>query len=414
MPVDSQVNRRNLLSLSALALALSSAIQSPGAVRAQGGIPGPTQPRSESPRAPSPGDVHRAIELATGYLERACGPDGKFAYLLDPASGRESSSYNILRHSGAVYALAMANQAGPDKNAVDSMLRAAAFLRRNYMGPGPRAGQLVIWSNPWAQGSDGQFAELGGTGLGLVALGTVRNVRSEAVSLQDLQALGHFILFLQRENGSFVHKYIKETGPVTNWQSLYYPGEAALGLIALYEQDHSRAWLDAATKALAFVAQGRAGLNTVPADHWALIATAKLLPYCDDAICRASRVQLIHHAAQICNSILEQQLRNGDGKGTDGAFDPTGRTAPAATRLEGLLAALEFLPPGELRQRVEEGTQRGIAFLLRTQFTSGPYAGGIPGSLLADSRIRIDFVQHALCAWIAYRKSRVPKGRLAK
>jgi len=393
-----------LLALGALLLMLFPVLGPPYAISHQV-APGPRRATSESRSAPSLGDIHRAIELATAYLERACGPDGKFTYRVDTASGRESSSYNILRHSGAIYALATANQVNPDNKAAQSMVRAAAFLRRTYIGPGPRPGQLVVWSRPLAQSFDGQFAELGGTGLGLVALASVRKFDLEAIPLQDLQALGRFILFLQRDDGSFVHKYVAETGPVTNWHSLYYPGEAALGLIALYEQDRSQKWLDAAVNALVYLAKSRAGLETVPADHWALIATARLLPFCNDAPCTASREQLLHHAAQICSSILQEQLRSIGGTGLDGAFDPRGRVAPAATRLEGLLAALQFLPQNELKQRIREGAQRGIAFLLRIQLTSGPYAGGMPGSLRAtDSNIRIDFVQHALCAWISYLK----------
>lgn len=386
-----------------LLLVLSLSVKSPSVASGRIASFNAIRAQLETQRVPSRGNVHRAIELATDYLERACSADGKFVYLVDVGSGREISSYNVLRHSGAIYALAMANQLSADKKAGESMIRAAAFLRQNYIGPGPQAGQLAVWSKPLSRGLDGQFAELGGTGLGLVALAAVRKADPKAVPLRDLQALGRFILFLQQDDGSFVHKYLAKTGRVANWQSLYYPGEAALGLIALYEEDHSREWLEAAIKALIYLANSRAGLATVPADHWALIATAKLLPYCDTTTCTPLRERLIRHAAQICSSVLREQVRGTSGTGADGAFDLTGRTAPAATRLEGLVAALQFLPKGELREKIMEAIPRSIAFLLRAQVTSGPYSGGMPGSALAaDSRIRIDYVQHALCAWIMY------------
>jgi hypothetical protein len=228
-----------------------------------------------------------------------------------------------------------------------------------------------------------------------------------------LQALGRFLLFLQKDDGSFVNKYRRESGPVEDWESLYYPGEAALAFISLYEADHSREWLMAAGKALAFLAKSRAGRSIVPADHWALIATARLLPYCDQSSCPgASREELIQHAIQVCNSILREQFRGSAAVGIAGAFDPDGRTAPAATRLEGLLAALEFLPKGELRAelrtKIEATAERGIAFLLRMQIDSGPYSGGMPGAfatrVLDSSKIRIDYVQHALCACLRYQK----------
>ena len=363
----------------------------------------------EDRQASSRDEVNRAIELAAGYLERACGPDGKFAYKVDIGTGRESASYDIIRHAGAMYALALMNRSRPDRQAVEALLRAAAFLRQNYIGPGVRPGQLVVWSKPIARRSHSRnYAELGGTGLGLVALAEARQADPKIVPIEDLQALGRFALFLQRDDGSFVSKYRPETGPVPYWESLYYPGEAALGFVALYETDHSREWLTAAGKALSYLARTRAGLTTLPADHWALIATARLLPYSDQIASTIRREELVRHAAQICNSMLREQFRGSAASGVDGAFDPTGLTAPAATRLEGLLAALEFLPTGELRDRIETAAGYGIGFLLRMQVGSGPHVGGMPGAFAAGagaSKIRIDYVQHALCAWLRYQQS---------
>ncbi len=360
---------------------------------------------------PTRDQISHAIALSAGYLERSCGPDGKFVYEVDINSDRQASSYNIVRHAGAIYALAMLNHAQPDPRAVDTMLRAAAFMRQNYIGPNVRPGQLVVWSEPLARQSRSRRhdADLGATGLGLVALSEVRRAEPKVVPLEELQSLGRFQLFLQREDGSFVNKYRAESGPVQDWKVLYYPGEAALGFVSLYEADHSREWLVAAGKALSFLAKSRVGRSTVPADHWALIATAKLLPYCDQSSCPgASREELMQHAIQICNSILREQFRGSAAIGLDGAFDPAGGTAPAATHLEGLLAALEFLPKGELRTKIEAVAVRGIAFLLRMQIGSGPYSGGMPGAfatrVLGSSEVRIDYVQHALCAWLRYQK----------
>jgi len=276
-------------------------------------------------------DVSRAIELATGYLERACSVDGKFVYEINTETGRESSDYNILRHEGAMYALAMANHAHPDPKAVDAMVRAAKFLRKNYIGPGIRPDQLVVWSRPLTETSENQYADLGGTGLGLVALAVVRKFDPNLVPLSDLQAMGRFALFLQKDDGSFVHKYSRQSGPLaTQWESLYYPGEAALGFISLYELDHSRQWLFAAARAISYLAKKRAHLSVVPPDHWALIATASLFPYLNQIESTTSQEQLLQHAIQICGSIVHDQFRGAAAVGLNGAFDAAGRTAPAA------------------------------------------------------------------------------------
>jgi hypothetical protein len=352
--------------------------------------------------------VGRAIDLSARYLESACGGTGKFAYRLDPNSGQLSSSYNIVRHAGAIYALGMFNRSHPDRAAVDAMRRASLFMRANYIGPEARSDALVVWSRPLPAASN---ADLGATGLGLVALASLDRVQPDAIPSADLEGLGRFILFLQRSDGSFVSKYREDTGAITNWDSLYYPGEAALGLISLFEVDHDPQWLDGAGRALSFLARSRAGVQEVPPDHWALIATARFLPYCKQEACPVSRTELIDHAARVADRFLREQVRNPADARLDGAFDTAGRTTPTAIRLEGLLAALEFLPDDATgrRTRIKAAVERGVAFLLRAQIKSGPYAGGMPGAVLSRSDprasdIRIDYVQHALSAWLRYQE----------
>ncbi len=361
--------------------------------------------------APVP-NLGRAINLAADYLERACDVSGRFAYRVDTNSGRLSSQYNVVRHAGAIYELGMFDTFHPDQEAVSAMMRAAAFLRTNYIGPDERSNTLVVWSKPLPTKSD---ADLGAAGLGLVALASDEQAQPKTMPLEQLRALGRFVIFLEKSDGSFASKYRADTGPVGDWQSLYYPGEAALGLIALYELDHSNEWLAAAGEALSYLAISREGTRDLPPDHWALIATAKFLPYYDRIPCRASRAQLMAHAIRISRSFLREQITNAPDARLDGGFEPTGRTTPTATRLEGLLATLEFLPPSEadLRTQIEVAVQNGIAFLLRAQISSGPYAGGMPQTVLDASSnpqneehgsdVRIDYVQHALSAWLRYQ-----------
>jgi len=354
---------------------------------------------------PSSAEIDHAIALAANYLEGACGPDGRFIYRINISSGQQSHSYNVVRHAGTIYALGMLQHDSPVKQAFAAMNRAATFLRHNYIGPGPRPGQLAVWSKPLPQISS---ADLGATGLGLVALTSLEQAKPDSMPLDQLQALGSFLLFLQRADGSFVSKYSAERGPDESFESLYYPGEAALGLIDLYETDHSPVWLAAAARALSYLARSRAKLLEVPPDHWALIATAKLLPYYAQSASPASREELLQHAVQICQALMKGQLRNSENRVLDGSFDPTGRTAPSATRVEGLLAALEFLPSGNLRTQIKDTVDHAIAFLLRAQIRDGLYAGGMPGlyalKFPENSAVRIDFVQHAMCAWLRYKR----------
>jgi len=349
--------------------------------------------------------ANRAIGFSSRYLESACDQTGRFAYLVDPNSGRQSPSYNVIRHAGAMYGLALLNRAHPDRKTVDAMMRAGAYLRANYVGADARSGALVVWSRPRGMASQ---ASLGAAGLGLAALAEVDRAETNAIPVTELEGLGKFVVFLQSSDGSFASRYRADAGPDEEWESLYYPGEAALGLVTLYEVDHKRGWLDAAGRALGWLARRRGHGEEVPLDHWALIAMARLLPSCGGSDCSMSRAQLIGYAGHVSDALLRGQLENG-------SFDEAGRTAPTATRMEGLLAALEFLPDDATgrRARIQAAVDRGIAFLLRAQITNGPYAGGMPqavpeaNSVVVQrdpraSDIRIDYVQHALCAWLRY------------
>lgn len=368
--------------------------------------------------------VQRAIDAAAWYLMRAARLDGSFEYRVN--SNPEVTvkpRYNMLRHAGSIYAMTMYLAEQENAAVEDAALRAARYLLNRTVenvAEVEAEDLLAVWSNPEVTKSRKPVqAKLGGAGLGLVALSGLDSVRPGFTPMVDLQALGRFILYMQKADGSFYSKYIPSTvGRDDSWTSLYYPGEAALGLLMLYELDPDRAWFDAAGRALDYLARTRAGKSEVPADHWALLATAKLLALDEGRIAEAERARLFAHAAQICRVILDQQLADRTYGDLHGGFATDGRVTPTATRLEGLLAARSFLPSNSLLAgEIDAAVLRGIAFLLRAQITEGYLAGGFPRAIAPlpeaarkaasfnrrATEVRIDYVQHALSALIQYR-----------
>jgi hypothetical protein len=369
--------------------------------------------------------IHDAIVLSADYLVHANNPNGKFIYRINLNSEiRPKDKYNILRHAGTMYALAEYYLRYPDEDTRKVLEKAGGFMQKYFLGPLlEKENLLAIWSPPEITNSGNPLqAKLGGTGLGLVALISLEKISPGFTSLDDLQGLGRFIVYMQKRNGNFFSKYIpSENGRNDLWQSLYYPGEAALGMIMLYEIDPSPLWLEVSMKALTYLAQKRKGQISVPVDHWALLATDKLLSVCSADELSESRELLINHAIQICKQMLGEQLKHPFNPILDGSFTPDGKTTPTATRLEGLLAALNFLPEEEqiLRNQIESSIHHGIAFLLRAQINSGEYAGAIPRAIRLISagepgfeknfneratEVRIDYVQHALNAWLLYEQ----------
>jgi hypothetical protein len=370
--------------------------------------------------------LKEAMALSAGYLIGQCRKNGKFLYRINvnPAI-KPKPRYNLLRHAGAIYALASYDQAYPQALTRNTLKRATDFLKSAAIAPVPgNPDLLAVWSHPEITGYDKPLkAKLGGTGLGLVALLSAEKSVPGTTPVDYLRKMGNFLLFMQKKDGGFYSRYFPANGGRDDsWTSLYYPGEAALGLLMLYEVDPSLAWLQAAANSMAYLTRKREGKQRVEADHWALLATAKLLPLYDRCQQPLPQRALERHAARICESILRGKPDAYDSPIRYGGFTRDGRTTPTATRLEGLLAALSYLPPhyNHLSQQMVVAIDEGIGFLLRTQIRAGAYAGGIPRAvqILPEdhpyftesfnrraTEVRIDYVQHALSAMLLYERN---------
>jgi len=359
------------------------------------------------------GPVHEAAR----YLIHTCDATGQFTYRINTnPSVRVPPKYNLLRHAGTIYSLCMYEDRYPTALTRATIARAIGFLQRNAIGGvGSHTNMLAVWSRPEINLGDGPLqAKLGGTGLGLVALTSAHRLGATQANLAQLRKLAEFICYMQDENGRFVSKYIPSEGGRTDfWASLYYPGEAALGMIMLYEIDPNPRWLDSAMRALLYLAQDRIGESDLPPDHWTLLATHRLLrlPRSWD---KKDEYRLLEaHAAELCRSILATRSPNTRTVG----FTGDGRTCPSATRLEGLIGALPLLRDPLQQARTQHAIDQGIEFLLNTQLRSGICAGGWPRAVRKlptrhsrysssfnrrSTEVRIDYVQHAMSALLMY------------
>jgi hypothetical protein len=367
-----------------------------------------------------------ATAQATEYLLNICDEDGRFIYLqhLSPEV-KYTNKYNLLRHAGTMYALAMRYEQQPDDRILQCLLRARNFLQFR-IEPVPQHPEVsAVWTDPEDMGhtdpNKPKEAKLGGAALVLIALCKLRKIQPEAVKLDDLHRLAAFIILMQRADGGFNSKYDYQKGPDPRWESLYYPGEAMLGLMLLYEQTQAEVLLLHAARGMAFLAQTRKNQQFPPADHWALLATARMLPYYsrlpDPPV---PETAIVAHMKQICTLMLGEQIIMFSNKNisyANGCFDTTTSTCRTAIRLEGLLASYTALPDSEaeLKAKIVRAAGFGTGFLLRQQIREGKLAGGIPRSAIYPPRpagetvkdrsgeVRIDYVQHAMSALIRYR-----------
>ncbi|MFO7766589.1 MAG: hypothetical protein R6V33_09175 [Pelovirga sp.] len=376
-------------------------------------------------------DLEQRMHWAAAYLAHAVTDSGRFRYRSDlTGEVGDNQKYNLLRHAGTLYAMAQYHSfESPDAFAAGALKRAAKYLTDHSVGPvGGRPDMLAVWSYPKLIGRPLRplQAKLGGAGLALAALVQLEEILPGTTDLKMLQGLAEFLLFMQKSDGSFYSKYFSDHGRDDSWTSLYYPGEAALGLVMLFEIDGNPRWLVAAVDTLRYLARTREGLDRLPADHWALLATARLfkqkpevlssvalfrIPWDSEQDQRGVKQLLRDHAKRLVRGILSEQIQGSESACLNGGFNAKGRVTPAATRLEGLLAALGLLEEQLLRHRVWTAVETGIRFLADAQITTGPARGGFArysplchSTARRANEIRIDYVQHGLAALYYYKQ----------
>lgn len=376
--------------------------------------------------AANPKDVQPAIlnflQAAGSYFKKHQFDSGRFEYLLntsDKLSGKDI--YNVVRHAGVVYALALYAQHTGDNQFSEVLQKASQYLWDVNIKAVDNTGHLAVWSVPGENFYVDSFgkAKLGSTGLALAGMIVEERIGGEALPLDKLQKLGEFLLYMQLEDGGFYASYHEKAGRVEPKKYQYYPGEAALGLCALYERDPQTKWLEGAIKAVNLPANNLEEMEKKAIDHWDLIAIAKIF---DLLKAEGKDLSSYNHLMVYSRRLVERLLAEWDSSTVKGSFMSDYGTTPTATRIEGLTAIAPYLKvDGTLLEPTLTVIREACHFLINSQLKEGPYQGGIPMAVKKkeyenskESRfaidtynkhaaeIRIDYVQHAMCALLGY------------
>ena len=226
-------------------------------------------------------DLDEAIEHAHTYLNKQILSDGKFIYRkhIDPHKYLEPE-YNILRHMGSIYSLILMNDYKQGSMDIEKVGNSIQFIKDNSFEK-INDNMMGIWSTAELSGDKGMIDQmkLGSAGLVLVGFVPLVNKMPGLISNDLLKQIGNTVLHMQKPDGSFYSKMYKDGSFEKDWISLYYPGEAVFGLVELFRVTQDKKYLDAGVKALLYLEKSRRNLSIkdMPSDHWALIASSKLL-----------------------------------------------------------------------------------------------------------------------------------------
>lgn len=354
---------------------------------------------------------YKEISLSMGYLGRNILEDGRFIYRknVDPEIEYDNKVYNSLRHAGTLYSMYMYEKYGLEKKYNEQRVISSKYFVKRYIKKIDSDKYAVI-SYPDEEGIKYPIAKSGAAGVALSALSNLAGEGEDKIKLEILQGIGEFILSMQNEEGNIYAFYdLKEKKINKEAEAIFYAGEAASGLLYLYEVDSQQKWLDSAKKILLYIAKTRKKLDLeMPFDHWSVLAIEMLFK--NNWVTPEEKNTLMVYAEQMAIPTLNNQITNSENS-YYGAFKDNVRPCSLGTIMEGL-ASIYFCTDNEpLRQIIFKSLSIGNYFLSRVQVKTGIQAGGLPNSANwvkagvtpNASVIRIDNVQHVATGWLKFQ-----------
>ena len=377
------------------------------------------------------GEIEEAIERAHHYLNEQISADGEFIYRrhIDP-SIQLPPDYNIPRHLASIYALVMMDDYRPGSMDDEKVANSIRFIKENTFEE-THDGRIVIWTpgSPTANEQSADLVKLGSLSLALISLAPLVDRFPEIISRELLKQIGNSIIHFQKTDGEFHSIMYRDGSFEKSWKSLFYPGQAIFGLFELYRITEEKRFLDAAIKSLFYLESSRKDLSIedMPADHWSLIASAKILGY--DGVDGETKQRILSHAEKVVRTMISLQIKQSRYESLVGGFSLKGAVTPTSTKVEGLSAIYPFLSDEELVRQTKSCMDLAVDFILRTQIREAPFQGAWSRAMtryetgankmdetenFIDSKrrehneaagvIRIDYVQHALSALIGYQQ----------
>lgn len=357
------------------------------------------------------------INTSMAYLARNILEDGRFQYRnnVNPEIIYDNKIYNSLRHAGTLYAMYKYEEKELENRYQELRIESSKYFIKNYIKKLGKTKYVVI-SKPEEEGINITIAKSGAAGMALCALSNL--VKDNILDIEILRGLGEFILYMQNEEGNVYAYYDCSKKQINKTaEALFYPAEAAMGLLELYKIDPQEKWLEAAKKAINYIIKTRKTMDlNMPFDHWSVMAIEELLT--KNYIQEEEAGQMRAYAEQMAIPILSTQITNPKNS-YYGAFKDNIRPCSLGTIMEGLASIYNCTKNEQMKSIIFKSLAIGNMFLNKVQVKTGIHAGGMPNSANwvkagvtpNASVIRIDNIQHVVLGWLKFQEILVVNGK---
>lgn len=355
-------------------------------------------------------DLLDAIELTkNNYFKNVIQKSGKFIYSYLPHRNRRERRYNILRHAGTTYSMLETYEFMPDKKLLKEAERALNYLKKciKPFKVNDKIVNVVVERNR---------QKIGGNALAIIAMAKHAQVTASTENIKIMQDLALWFKETQEENGQFsVHIQEHLTGKHEDFVSRFYPGQAILALVRLYNLDKNEEWLDIAENTANYLINIRdrsATHDTISHDHWLLYGLNELYRKRPEEI-------YLKHSFFIAEAMIQTQYTEEDTSSDElmGGYlteygNPPRNSTPAACKNEGLSAVYNLAKDNgydEMANRAKNSIKQGIKFQLQMQlrpesvlyYKRKKLCLGAVQEGLKGLSLRNDFTQHNISSFIA-------------
>lgn len=215
-------------------------------------------------------ELHQLITKSTYFLINQIKENGKFEYGYFPCFGRPIQTYNILRHSSTLYAMAEAYEYLKDEKIYEAIEKGIQYLIKESIVYHKDCAFVVDYANE-------NEIKLGSNAHAILALTKLMQVTKDYQYIELARALARAIIWMQNDDGGFLHVWEYPSISLKDaFRTVYYDGEAVFALLRLYEIDRQEIWLEKVIHAFDFLIANEYWKYH---DHWLSYAANELVTY---------------------------------------------------------------------------------------------------------------------------------------